>query len=188
MPEFTAPSNWVKTYADALFGFALVRTGDREIAKDLVQETLLSALESRHLFRGESSEKTWLTSILKNKIIDYYRRKASDKTIPASFVDGSKGDDPFFDENGHWREAQLPVDWGGAPDEARSREFLETLRKCLSKLTAQCRGVFTLKYIEEMESDEVCKELTISPSNYWVIIHRAKLQLRHCLEKNWLEV
>lgn len=186
MPAMTQPSKWVETYADSLFNYAIVRTGEREVARDLVQETFLSALESIKNFRGESSEKTWLFSILKNKVIDYYRKKGSEKTVPASSAAGEENEDFFFDDTGHWRSKVLPTDWGAVHDETREKEFLEILRKCLARLTAQCRGVFTMKYMEEMESDEVCKELAISSSNYWVIIHRAKLQLRHCLEKNWL--
>ncbi len=186
MPDMLTPSKWVQSYADSLFGFAIARTGDRDIARDLVQETFLSALENRRTFRGESSERTWLFSILKNKIIDHYRRKGSERTVSVSGDAENADESYFFDEVGHWKSTLLPTDWGSAPEEARSSEFLETLQKCLSRLTAQCRGVFTLKYIDEMESDEICKELAISPSNYWVIIHRAKLLLRNCLEKNWL--
>ena len=184
MPKLTPPSKWVESYADSLFNYAVVRTGERETAKDLVQETFLSALQTFKAFRGESSEKTWLFSILKNKIIDYYRRKGADKTVSASSLSGPD-EDYFFDENGHWKSELLPADWGTG--EARDREFMETLQKCLAKLTVQCRGVFRLKYIEELESEEVCKELKLASSTYWVIIHRAKLQLRHCLQKNWLE-
>ncbi len=187
MPDMTQPSKWVESYADSMFNYAIVRTGEREVARDLVQETFLSALESIKNFRGESSEKTWLFSILKNKVIDYYRRKGADKTAQTSSGTGEEGEDFFFDETGHWRSSLLPSEWGGVSDETREKEFLEILRRCLARLTAQCRGAFTMKYIDELESDEVCKELAISTSNYWVIIHRAKLQLRHCLEKNWLK-
>ncbi len=187
MSKLTPPSKWVETYADPLYNYAKVRVGERETAKDLVQETFLSALRGMGDFKGESSEKTWLFSILKNKIIDHYRKKGAEKEIPVSSVSGSTGEDYYFDEEGHWKSEFLPVDWGASPEEARSREFLDTLQRCLARLTAQCRGAFTLKYIEEMDSDEVCKELAVTSSNYWVIIHRAKLQLRHCLQKNWLE-
>lgn len=186
MPKLTSPSVWVETYADTLFSYAITRIGERETAKDLVQETFLSALQGMKTFRGDSSEKTWLFSILKNKIIDFYRRKGTGTAVPSSSLPGSTDEDYFFDENGHWKSDLLPADWG-TMDEVRGNEFLETLQRCLAKLTAQCRGAFTLKYIDELESDEVCKELAISSSNYWVIIHRAKLQLRHCLQKNWLE-
>lgn len=181
------PDKWVATYADSLFNYAMARVGERETAKDLVQETFLSALRGLGGFKGESSEKTWLFSILRNKIIDYYRKKGTAKEIPVSSVSGPADEEYYFDENGHWKQELLPVDWGGVHDEARSGEFMDTLRNCLSRLTAQCRGAFTLKYMEELEADEICKELSISSSNYWVIIHRAKLQLRHCLQKNWLE-
>lgn len=186
MPDRIHPSKWVESYADSLFNYAIVRTGERDVARDLVQETFLSALENVRNFRGESSERTWLFSILKNKVIDYYRKKGANKTVSEFSLAGEESEDFFFDEAGHWKSTLLPTDWGAIPDEARGNEFMEILRKCLARLTAQSRGAFTLKYIEEMESEEVCKELGVSSSNYWVIIHRAKLQLRHCMEKNWL--
>lgn len=191
MPDIItlAPSEWVRSYADSLFNYAAARVGSRETAKDLMQETLLSAFESRNAFRGESSEKTWLFSILKNKIVDYFRRSANDKSLPVSQLTAYDGDSPYFDERGEWTVSEQPRDWSSAlADEFRSKEFKEVLKKCLARLVEQARSVFILKYLEELESDEICKELGISASNYWVIVHRAKLQLRSCLEKNWLEV
>ena len=186
MPEQLTPSGWVADYADQLLNYALLRTGDREIARDLVQDTFLSAIQGVHSFRGESSEKTWLFSILKNKIIDHFRKKSNEKTVPASLIAGVEDD--YFDNDGHWKESRLPIDWGPKmTDDFDSGEFLEALQKCLARLTAQGKSVFVMKYLEELESDEVCKELGITTSNYWVMIHRAKLQLRQCLEKNWIK-
>ena len=182
----TSPDRWVNQYADALFRYAIVRVNDREAARDLVQETFLSALQNLASFKGESSEKTWLTAILKNKIIDRYRRAATSMVALSDPADAAELDQ-FFDEEGEWKSSAGPSDWSASPHEQyRSKEFHEILRKCLATLKAQWRSIFTLKYLEEMDSEDICKELGISASNYWVIMHRAKLMLRRCVEKNWL--
>ena len=187
--EKAVPTKWVENYADSLFNFAILRTSDREIARDLVQDTFLSGLQSLEMFRGESSEKTWLFSILKNKIIDHYRKSATDKSVPVSNVERDFDLDNYFDEEGEWKESAKPANWSQrSHDDYLSKEFHETLQKCLARLTAQCRAIFTLKYLDELEFEEICKKLAISTSNYWVIMHRAKLSLRKCVEKNWIRV
>lgn len=186
--ELIRPREWVEKYADSLFNYAIVRVSDREAAQDLVQETFLSALRAADSFRGESTEKTWLFSILKNKIIDRYRKIATDKTSPNLDRAEDFALDEYFEEGGEWKVPARPLDWHAGPDEdLRSREFLGILQKCLDKLKAEWRAPFTLKYLEEMDSEEICKELGLSSSNYWVIMHRAKLVLRQCVEKNWLK-
>jgi len=181
------PAKWIENFSDSLFSYAIVRVSDREIARDLVQETFLSALQNLASFRGDSSEKTWLFTILKNKIIDHYRKSSTDKTVSFSEVEGVFSLDDYFDADGEWKESAGPVNWsGGGHDDFHSKEFHEVLQKCLSKLTAQCRAIFTLKYLEELEFEEICKKLLVSTSNYWVIMHRAKLTLRRCIEKNWI--
>ena len=160
---------------------------ESEIAKDLVQDTFVSALRNLASFRGDSSEKTWLFSILKNRIIDHYRRKGSDKTVPLSGAGELSGPDSPFDEKGEWKTDARPLNWGEpVQDELRAREFREILHACLARLSGNSRAVFTLRYLDELGCDEICKELSISPSNYWVIMHRAKLQLRQCIEKHWI--
>lgn len=184
--DATRPSEWVDNYADALFYYAVARVGDRETARDIVQETFLSALQNVDSFRGESSEKTWLFAIVKNKIVDHFRRETADaRTAPLG--DTPDELDRFFDEGGEWKKTEAPSDWSDNPFRAyRSKEFQGVLERCLATLKAQWRAIFTLKYLEDLKSEEICKELAISPSNYWVIMHRAKLVLRRCIEKNWL--
>jgi RNA polymerase sigma-70 factor (TIGR02943 family) len=181
-------SHWVEEYSNVLFKFACLRVGDRETAKDLVQETFLSALQNVESFRGESSQETWLTAILKNKIIDYYRKRNSAKSVPLIDEDGHSELDKYFDEEGEWKSSAGPVSWNASGYQIlRSKEFLEILEKCLSKLSDHGRSVFVSKYLDELDSEEICKQLEVTMSNYWVIIHRAKLQLRQCIEKNWLK-
>lgn len=192
MPEkvkmpFQSPPLWIEEHADALFKFAVVRVADRETAKDLVQETFLSALQNLDSFRGESTEKTWLISILKNKIIDHYRKRKTDKSVPLIDEEGSSELDKYFDHEGEWKQSAQPVSWSGTGYHSlRSKEFHEILQRCLSKLSEHGRAIFTSKYIDEEDSEEICKNLEVTASNYWVIMHRAKLQLRQCVEKNWL--
>ena len=182
-------THWVEEYSDALFKFACVRVGDRETAKDLVQETFLSALQNVESFRGESSQETWLTAILKNKIIDYYRKRKASKSIPLIDEDGTSELDKYFDEEGEWKSSAGPVSWNASGYQIlRSKEFLEILQKCLSKLSDHGRSVFVLKYLDELDSEEICKQLDVTTSNHWVIMHRAKLQIRQCIEKNWINV
>jgi RNA polymerase sigma-70 factor (TIGR02943 family) len=183
----TITSKWIDNYSDGMYNYAFVRVNNRETAKDLVQDTFLSALQNIDSFRGDSSEKTWLYSILKNKIIDHYRKKAADKSVSYSGVNGTPEPDFYFDEEGEWKVPVRPLDWGKTGyDKLYSKEFIDILHKCLSMLTEQGRTIFIFKYIEEMEFEEICKELNISSSNYWVVMHRSKLQLRQCIDKNWI--
>ncbi len=185
------PGKWAERYADYLLRFALIRISRHEVAEDLVQETFLSALKSKDSFLANSSEKTWLTSILKNKIVDYYRKKSTQNELNI-FDKDSKDDfmNHFFENEGkyegHWTETASPRNWKKDLDTTVEREeFQNILRHCLRKLPEKTAAVFTLKNMEDLESEEICKELNITPSNYWVMMHRAKLGLRECIEKNW---
>ncbi|WP_291913622.1 sigma-70 family RNA polymerase sigma factor [Chitinophaga sp. CB10] len=174
-----SPREWVNRYADDFFRFAMARVSDRIIAQDLVQDTFLSALQSADQFRGHSSERNWLLAILKNKIIDHYRKEG--KVVSLGRLEE---EDAFFDEKGHWRKEAAPQPW---PAPGEQNEFYRILRACIRKLNGLGQAVINLKYLEEKKSEEICKELSISPSNYWVLMHRARLHLRSCLEKNWLK-
>lgn len=182
MPEIDA-TKWVNNYSDMLYRFALPRVNDKEIAKDLVQDTFLAAWRNHENYKGEISEKNWLFTILKNKIIDHYRKASTRLTERFPEVADKEN---FFDDAGHWTNSTAPKEWGVDYNKnIESKEFYKILTACKQKLKEIQNAVFTLKYLEGMESEEICKELNISPSNYWVLIHRAKLQLRSCLEKNW---
>jgi len=181
------PELWVKNYSDMLLRFASIRTNNDEQAKDLVQETFLAALRNLETFKGDISEKNWLYFILKNKIIDHYRKKASSLVIDIENLIEKSSD--YFDDSGHWKESTYPKEWGVSySDPVEKEEFYEILNQCTQKLSELIRIVFTMKYLDDKESEEICKELQITSSNYWVIIHRAKLQIRKCLEKNWIAI
>jgi RNA polymerase sigma-70 factor (ECF subfamily) len=190
--EINTPEKWVELFGDYLFGFALMRVSRREVAEDLVQDTFLSAYRARESFLNQATVKTWLTSILKRKIIDYYRKKSTQNEI--NIFDKNTDDDfmnHFFENesgnSGHWTEGAAPKEWNGNFQTNLERnEFNEILKNCLGKLTPKLSAVFTLKNMDDMDSDEICRELDISPSNYWVMMHRAKLQLRECIQTNWM--
>ena len=177
------PDLWVSNYGDQLFAYTVVRLNDTGLAEDIVQDTFLSAWKNRDSFKGDASEKNWLFAICKNKIIDHYR-KMSHQIARPSAVDAS---DAFFDEAEHWTPEAGPVDWG-IPDHQtiEKKEFYSILELCKSKLQQLQQTVFVLKFMEGQDSDAICKVLNITTSNYWVLMHRAKLQLRSCLNKNWI--
>lgn len=175
-------NEWVDHYADSLYGFALARVDDSDLAKDFVQETFLAGIRSAENFEGKSSVKTWLISILKRKIIDYYRQKEVRKTTPLSHFFREKG------RVGHWiPEAAPKGNYSEIEKEIENRELQDAISTCIGLLPGKWKGIVLDKLVDEKESDEVCKEHDITPSNLWVIVHRAKLQLRECLEKKWLE-
>jgi RNA polymerase sigma-70 factor (TIGR02943 family) len=177
-------TRWVNDYGDMLYRFALPRVNNREVAKDLVQDTFLAAWRNHDQFKGEASEKNWLFTILRNKIIDHFR-KASNQ--PTASISGTGSEEPYFDEAEHWSISNAPQEWNVDYNSLiEKKEFYEVLSKCKGKLKDIQNAVFTMKYLEELDSEDICKALNISASNYWVLIHRAKLQLRECLEKNWV--
>jgi RNA polymerase sigma-70 factor (ECF subfamily) len=182
------PDSWLNSYGDYLFSYCMVRINHRETAEDLVQETLLSAFRSRDGFKGESSEATWLVAILKNKIVDYYRKKDILKETK-DYLESTDGDfsKSFFDPNdGHWLRDATPQTWNAPADaDMDQAEFQNVLRACVHKMPPKLVPVFIAKFFDEEDSETICKVHSISTSNYWVIIHRAKVLVRACLEKNW---
>lgn len=186
-----SPNLWVDRYGDYLYSIAVVRMRNKELAEDVVQETFLFAYKSRESFKGKSSEKTWLTAILNNKITDYFRKKDVLKEVGIYLSDTS---DRFFNEffesedsrRGHWRREVFPLAWDSSVDhDLQQKEFRDALARCISRLPTSLSYAFTAKHLAEKKAEEICKDLRISPSNYWVMLHRAKLLLRACLESLW---
>jgi RNA polymerase sigma-70 factor (TIGR02943 family) len=184
----TDPANWVGNYADYLFRYAITRLGNEDQCRDLVQETFLAGLEKLDNFKGVSSEKTWLTAILKNKLIDIYRKKSSGLTKHTESEDPDYEQQEFFDPaDGHWNVQHRPAAFGiEHQDHLVSKEFQQILQQCMQKLPALWFAVFSMKHMDEEATEFICAELKVSPSNFWVIIHRTKVSLRSCLQKNWL--
>jgi RNA polymerase sigma-70 factor (ECF subfamily) len=174
------PTRWLDEHGDYLYRFALARVGRPEAAEDLVQETLLAALQAAGRFAGRASERTWLTGILKNKLIDRLRQggrtqTATDLGATDDWLDG------LYDRTGHWKAA--PGRWGADPAEVlQRREFWEAFQCCLAGLPDRLRAVLSLRLLDEVPAGEVCQALAISPSNLWTLLHRARLRLWHCLD------
>jgi len=181
--------HWVLMYFDSLYSWAIYKTSSKESAEDLVQETFLVAHQSFDKFEGKSDAKTWLFAILKNKILDYHRKqyrnpeaRAERQSQYASGILFSS----LFNEHGEWRAEEVPEIWPAESDHLLDNpEFNSTLQQCLKNLPNQWFSAVQLKFIEEKKPELVCKELGLSQTNYWQIIHRAKLQLRKCIQLNW---
>lgn len=177
------PNIWVERYADPLFSYAYFRVQDKGLAEELVQETFVAALLAREKFKGNSSEKTWFFAILKNKIIDQLRRKYREKLQSLETTPEHVNDD-FFNERGEW--LVKPEKWrDNPPQNFEQREFMAVLQQCLTGLSAKQSDAFILREFDDVESEEICKVLGISSTNYWVLLHRARLVIRKCLERNW---
>ncbi len=185
------PQKWVERYGDYLYSYAIGRVNDSGKAEDLVQETFLAALKARDRFRGASTERTWLISILKRKIIDTYRKKYSSKETSFGEHDGTVFDGDFYRSEepfkGHWLEGSGPNSHSLLPDgELEQEELMRFINLCIENLPAPLAAAFIMRMIDEEDSDTICKELDITPSNLWVMLHRARLRMRECLEKKWL--
>jgi RNA polymerase sigma-70 factor (ECF subfamily) len=182
------PERWVEKYGDVLFGFVAMRVRDRAIAEDLVQETFLAAIKARESFGGRSSERAWLFGILRNKLVDYYRRQG--REIPLADLEV-----PFPEEQGAfglsgpgkdgWVQGVAPKAWETPEKALVDKEFHEVLKQCLSRLPEKVAQVFLLREIDGVSSEEICKDLGVSPNNFWVMLHRARMGLRRCLEVHW---
>jgi RNA polymerase sigma-70 factor (ECF subfamily) len=178
-------TNWVETHGDYLFNFAIGQVRDTNVAEDLVQETFLAALKSQDNFSGRSSERTWLVSILRHKIYDHLRKTCRERAHRVEALPASDGD-----SCDSWDSCVAWVHDVAAESTSPSRrielsEFREHLEKAMGKLPPRIAQVFRLYSIEERPNQEVCARLNISESNLWVMLHRARKQLRTELD-GWL--
>jgi RNA polymerase sigma-70 factor (ECF subfamily) len=174
----------VQSLRPQLLRFARTQLRNEAWAEDAVSESLLAALERPQSFDGQSQLKTWLVGILKHKVVDQLRRHTREATVLMD-DDGEDFDDLLFQADGHWRNA--PCDWGD-PDAACSRrEFFEVLQACCDALPPVQARVFMMREWLELESEEICREMAISTSNLWVLLHRARLRLRDCLQSRWFD-
>jgi len=176
------PQRWVSEHGNVLFKYAMARMHNRDVAEDLVQEALLAALKSADSFKGNSTERTWLVGILKHKLLDHLRKAGRER--PSDTLD-DRLEDEFFDDRGRWKIR--PAKWTVDPHEALKQEdFRLVFEKCLEEAPERLARVFVLRELDELESDEICKLLEVTSTNLWVMLHRARLKLRQCLELNWL--
>ena len=182
------PERWLDEYGDELFSFTVLRVRDRGTAQDLVQETFLAALKARQSFAGRSTERAWLFGILRNKLADYYRLQSREVPLlePGSFTTEEEG---FFHPTGAgkdgWITRVAPKAWEAPDASLISKEFQIVFQDCLSRLPEKVALVFLRREVDDVPSEEVCKEFNISPNNFWVMLHRARMALRRCLEVHW---
>lgn len=183
MTQCTDPNTWVSQYGDTLYRYALMRLRDPSLAEDIVQETFLAGIKSIDHYAGKSTEKTWLIGILKHKIIDHFRKsKHEQQTDELESVPDIS--DELFDEHGHWN---TPVNQWKNPDQTlEQQEFWKVFSDCISNLPAHLADLFVLREISGLKSEDACKVLDISTTNnMWVMLSRARMRLRECLDTNW---
>lgn len=187
--SFSIIEKWVDSYADEMYSWAYYKTSDRHIAEDVVQDTFFAAMKSVERFRGGSNPRTYLMSILNNKLADYYRNKynRSNERYDSSPENEELLEQMMFAESGGgWNGNFVPAKWASEDENILdNEEFREIFDKCLQKLPERWFSVVQLKYIADKTTDTLCKELNISKTNYWQILHKTRLQLRRCLEVKW---
>ena len=178
------PASWVDNFGDDLYRFALSKLRNESQAEDFVQETFMTAFKKLDTFEGRSSIKTWLFTIIKNKIIDYYRssryklQDSNNATLEETLEINN------FNQFGIWKT--YVTDWASDPLlSLENKDFQKALLKCIDKLPKKHQKAFTMRFIEELETETICKALGITSSNYWMILYRSRMALRDCLEKNW---
>jgi RNA polymerase sigma-70 factor, ECF subfamily len=178
----------VAAHRDYLYRFALARLHDEVLAEDVVQETLLAAMENAAGFAGRAQLRTWLTGILKHKIVDLFRKQArlTTRAVDEAADDAEQHwDELYFDpqDRDHWRS--FPQAWSNPERSLEQKRFWEVFDVCSARMPAQTARVFMMREFLGLETDEICSELGITRNNCWVLLYRARMVLRECLEVRW---
>lgn len=172
-----------------MFRFARLQVGNPELAEDLVQESIEAALRNASSFSGKSTLKTWIFAILKNRIIDHLRQAKRTVTFSCLMEEGEEWQErleSLFNEQGRWRAEMRPVAWPSPEEAIQSRQFWVVFETCLDHLPSNTAQVFMMREVLGFDADEVCAQLNISAGNLHVILHRARMKLRVCLENGWV--
>lgn len=174
----------IETQRAYLLRYASMQLRNPDAAEDVVQETLLAALAGEAGFAGRSNLRTWLTGILKHKIVDAIRRASREQPAETAGAEADAGEfDALFDERGHWREA--PDAWESPDSALEQTQFLAALQKCLEGLPARTAEAFMMREHLGLETGEICKELGVTSTHCWVLLYRARMALRQCLQAGW---
>jgi RNA polymerase sigma-70 factor (ECF subfamily) len=178
-------ANQIEQHRTYLLRYASLQLRDAGAAEDAVQDTLMAAIEGAARFSGKSSVKTWLTGILKHKIIDHVRRQSREQPLLSEDSEGSESDivDALFLEDGHWR--QPPSNWGDPDKVLENKAFMAIFEACAKGMPEKTARAFMMREVMECDTDEICKALNVTTTNCWVLLHRARLSLRECLEMKW---
>lgn len=180
-----APDTWLDEHGAALYKYALLHTRDKHQAEEAVQETLLAALQARKHYAGGASPRTWLIGILKHKIMDLFRREAREGALDVGREIAEEAAlEEGFAPDGHW--SARVADWGDPALVLEGSQFLLILQRCLDALPPRLARLFMLREVMEEDSEKICKELAITPTNLWTMLHRGRLGLRRCLDRNWI--
>lgn len=184
MHQLSDPNTWLDQYGDILYRHAYFRLRDEMLAEEMVQETLLGALKAQARFAGNASEKTWLVSILKNKIVDHIRKAVRERPHDEDSIGFDDIIDESFDGRGHWK---IDVNRWNNPDASLDQQqFWQTLEACVEKLPQRLATLFILREIDGMDSDYICKEMQLSSTNnLWTMLSRMRMRMRECLDQNW---
>lgn len=180
----TASFAALQQYRGYLIRYAILQLRDPHLAEDVVQETLVSAIESLDKFSTQSSLRTWLVGILKHKILDMMRKQIREPQL--EIVNGEDEDDlidSLFTKNGRW--ASPPPTWNEPEQAMENRYFWEVFEQCNQRMSINTSRAFMMREFMDMSTEEICQELSISTTNCWALLHRARLALRECLELNW---
>jgi RNA polymerase sigma-70 factor, ECF subfamily len=169
----------------ALLRFALLQVRQKHVAEDLVQDTLVAALAAIDGYSGRSSVRTWLTAILRNKTADHFRAAGREVSLTGDSEDDDDEIDRHFVADGHYRNA--PMEWGDPERTLTEKRFLQALQACVNSLPYTTAQAFLLREVTGLTTEEICKELKISSTNCFVLLHRARLRLRACVEATWLQ-
>jgi RNA polymerase sigma-70 factor (ECF subfamily) len=183
-PTACNPERWVELHADALFRFALLRVRNQTTAEELVQETFVAALSASAAFRAQGSERTWLVGILKHKIIDQFRKSQREQPTDTALAESDPVVEKAFTKMGRWKihPRKCDIDPAALMENA---EFWEAFTGCVGALPEKMAQAFSMRMLNDEEPDTVCQVLAITPTNLWMLLHRARARLRQCLEAKW---
>ncbi|WP_290902734.1 sigma-70 family RNA polymerase sigma factor [Aquabacterium sp.] len=185
-PDSLADAGFVAALRQQMVKFARLHLGDSHLAEDAVQEALVGAWTGGKRFAGRSAFKTWVFAILKHKVADLLRHKQRMVDAGSLLKEGEgQSLDDFFDDKGHWLQDAKPAAWRCPEASLEQQQFWAVLEVCLDGMPAAQGRVFMMREFMDFETEEICATVGISSGNFFVMMHRARLRLRECLDQRW---